>query len=159
MVDRIKVVCLNCGKRWMGKADSKRWKCTQCGSTKVKPLQALKELAGENKDITNEVEIPVSREIQDEKEGIHTENQPEKNAKNAESGEKDSSQNVKKKEESKDKQDEGQKPNGKIGLGWLLLIPLLILAGYYLLKSLWDGEEKAEKKESEHTKPFSRRPF
>ena len=152
MVERTEVVCLNCGKRWLGKADSKRWKCTQCGSTRIKPVEALKELAEGGKDITEEVETRKQGES-------HGEKQPEKSAgkdvRDGKADEKETSHNEKKKEESEEKQE-----NGRIGLSWLLLIPLIIIAGFMFLRSLWNREEERKEPEQEHpTNPFGRRPF
>ncbi len=161
MVERTEVVCLNCGKRWLGKADSKRWKCTQCGSTRVKPVEALKELAEGGKDITKEVMKGTSQDASTSTGEFHSEIQEKKSAekdvKNGEADEKEPPHNEKKKEESEERQE-----NGKIGLSWILLIPLVIIAGLVFLKSLWNREESKEEETAMPEKPanpFGRRAF
>ena len=148
MTERIEVVCLNCGKRWMGKANAKRWKCTQCGSTRVRKLEDVKELL--EKDVTQNLEVDEPTEIQE------TENVDEvhvnSHVKNVEIPRENVEQSGVKSEVQSEKEDS---QGGKI-ITWLLLIPLLIMAAYFFISSFFNKEEK-EPEESEKPTPFGRR--
>ena len=141
MTERIEVVCLNCGKRWMGKANAKRWKCTQCGSTRVRKLEDVKELL--EKDATPDLEVKSENEPNEIQE---TENVDEVHV----------NSHVKNVEIPRENGEKKDSQYGKI-ITWLLLIPLLIMAAYFFISSFFNKEEKEPEESESRQTPFGRR--
>jgi len=136
--ERIEVICLNCGKTWMGKASARRWKCTQCNSTRVRPVSEMENQSSHenstgihvNSDVKNEGE-KFSQDVKSE--GSDSGENPEKDVTDELideilSDEKDKKE-AKKAKKGKEKE-ESSIP------GWLLLIPLLVIGLLWFLSGL-----------------------
>lgn len=153
--ERIEVICLSCGKTWKGKANAKKWKCTQCNSTKVKPVSELENQNSteipenstrkiENSSVKNQAE---NGKIENST-GIHVNS----NMENQSSHEKNEIPHEKTdvkidvKSEKVDElideilDEEGRKEE-KIGFSWwFLLIPALVIALFWFLSGLRSRE-------------------
>lgn len=138
--ERIEVICLNCGKTWKGKANAKKWKCTQCNSTKVKPVSEL-----ENQNSTGKIEnSSVKNQGENGKiESSIVENQSSHEKNEIPHEKTDVKIDVKSEvDELIDEilDEEGRKEE-KIGFSWwFLLIPALVIALFWFLSGLRSRE-------------------